>query len=267
MNGTVQTDNFSMKYATFGSGDRNLVIVPGLSLRPVTPYAFAIERAYEIFKKDYTVYLLDRRDNAPEGYTGEEMARDTYEALRKLGVDKAYFIGASQGGGIILELALMHPEMVQGLVIGSSSSYVNKMSSHILDVWLALSAKRDAKALAAHMVEVVYSKNNPPSSKESFIKAYSDLTEEEFVQFTNLCSNFKTYDVRDRLGEIKCPTFVIGCDGDRVFGAEASREIYEGVSSNNDKCELYIYEDTYGHAVYDEAEDYKVRIYDFFKKS
>ena len=81
-----------------------------------------------------------------------------------------------------------------------------------------------------------------------------------------MSANFYGYDVREELHNIKCPTFVVGCEGDRVFGPEASRQIYEGVSMGNDKCELYIYDDSYGHAVYDEAPDFKERLYNFMKK-
>jgi pimeloyl-ACP methyl ester carboxylesterase len=266
MIGEINTDTFSMKYASFGEGERNLVIIPGLSLRPVTPFAFAIESAYDIFKKDYTVYLLDRRDNAPDDYESADMARDTYYALNKLGVDKAYFMGASQGGAMALVLALMHPEMVEGLVIASSSGYVNEMSKNVLNDWLDKTAKRDAVALSTSMVDVVYSKNTLAKSRDSFIKSFADLTEEEFIQFRNLCQHFDSYDVRDRLSEIKCPTLIIGCEGDMVFGADASREMYHGISSDNENVEIYIYDDTYGHAVYDEAPDFKKKAYDFLGK-
>ena len=266
MTGIVKTDSFLMKYACFGSGNKNLVIVPGLSLRPVTPFAFAIENAYDIFKEEYTVYLLDRRDNAPDNYTSVDMASDTYDALKELGVNEAYFIGASQGGAIILELTLMHPEMVKGLAVASSSGFVNEMSSKVLDDWLYFTAKRDAVGLTTNMVDVVYSENMPAKSRESYIKAFADLNEEEFVQFNNLCADFRTYDVRDRLSEIMCPVIVIGCEGDRVFGALASKEIYDGISKNNKNTEIFIYDDTYGHAVYDEAPDFKEKVYEFLNK-
>ena len=115
------------------------------------------------------------------------------------------------------------------------------------------------------MIDVIYSKNTLSANRDSLIKAFSNLNEEELVQFINLCEGFRSYDIRDRLGEIKCPTIVIGCEGDKVFGADASREIYEGISAGNVKCELYIYDDSYGHAVYDEAPDYKERVYNFFE--
>lgn len=266
MIGKVETEDFKMNYAKFGSGNKTLVIVPGLSLRPVTPFAIAIENAYGIFKEEYTIYLLDRRDNAPDNYLSQDMARDTYAALQSLGVDKAYFIGASQGGSIVMELSIMHPEMVEAIAVASSAAYVNEMSHSILDNWIDLAKKRDAIGLATHMVDVVYSTNMSSHTKKGYINSFKDLKEEEFIQFINLCIGFGTYDIRSKLSSITCPVIVVGCEGDRVFGDGASREIYEGISSNNDRCELLIYDDRYGHAVYDEADDFKEKIYNFFDK-
>ncbi len=265
MVGSVDLGDFTMQYASFGHGDKTMVMIPGLSLKPVSPLALMIEKSYEVFTKDYTVYLLDRRDNAPSDYTAEEMVEDTYMALKELGVESAYFLGASQGGAITMELAIMHPDMVKGMAIGSSAAYVNEMGASVLETWLDLSNKRESLSLAEHMIDVIYSKNTLSANRDSLIKAFSNLNEEELVQFINLCEGFRSYDIRDRLGEIKCPTIVIGCEGDKVFGADASREIYEGISTGNVKCELYIYSNSYGHAVYDEAPDYKERVYNFFE--
>jgi len=264
MIGKVETKDFKMSYASFGSGDKNLVIIPGLSLRPVTPFAIAIENAYGIFKEEYTVYLLDRRDEAPEEYTSVDMANDTYEALRELGINKAHFIGASQGGAIVMELSLMHPEMVEAIGVASSSAYINDMSRNILNSWIELARKRDAIGLATNMVNVVYSTNMSEHTKEGYIHSFKDLSEEEFNQFLNLCVGFANYDIRSKLSSISCPSIIVGCEGDRVFGPETSREIYQGISSSNDKCKLVIYDDSYGHAVYDEADDFKEKIYNFF---
>ena len=54
---------------------------------------------------------------------------------------------------------------------------------------------------------------------------------------------------------------VIGAKADRVLTPEGSVEIAEKLGG---KCELYMYDEKYGHCVFDEAPDYKDRIYKFF---
>ena len=66
------------------------------------------------------------------------------------------------------------------------------------------------------------------------------------------------FDCRSELGKIRCPVLVMGGEKDRTIGAAGSRELAEYLG-----CECYIYPD-YGHAVYDEAPDYKDRMLRFF---
>ena len=65
-------------------------------------------------------------------------------------------------------------------------------------------------------------------------------------------------DTSGELDNIKCPVLVIGSESDNVLGGAASHDIAEKLG-----CKLFMYEG-YGHAVYDEAPDYKQKIWDFF---
>ncbi|HAQ62906.1 MAG TPA: alpha/beta hydrolase, partial [Ruminococcaceae bacterium] len=78
--GRASNEKFEMQYIKFGQGKKTLVILPGLSVQSVIPAAAAIEKQYEIFKNDFTVYLFDRRQNLPEVYSVYDMADDTAEA-------------------------------------------------------------------------------------------------------------------------------------------------------------------------------------------
>jgi pimeloyl-ACP methyl ester carboxylesterase len=49
----------------------------------------------------------------------EQMADDTAAALQQLGIEEADFFGYSMGGGVALQVAIRHPEMVRKLVLAS----------------------------------------------------------------------------------------------------------------------------------------------------
>jgi pimeloyl-ACP methyl ester carboxylesterase len=51
----------------------------------------------------------------------EQMADDTAALLRKLEIEQADFFGYSMGGGIALQVAIRHPELVRKLVIAASA--------------------------------------------------------------------------------------------------------------------------------------------------
>ena len=58
-NGTVPIGNTEMNYAAFGSGNKVLILLPGLSdgLATVKGKALLLAAPYRLFFKDYTVFM------------------------------------------------------------------------------------------------------------------------------------------------------------------------------------------------------------------
>ena len=94
---TVTTQHFSMDYCKFGQGAETLVVIPGLSAQSVMPMAELMANAYKLLSDDYTIYVFDRKKgtlNIP--YTIKNMAEDTVEAIKELGLSNVCIFGASQ---------------------------------------------------------------------------------------------------------------------------------------------------------------------------
>jgi len=87
------------------------------------------------------------------------------------------------------------------------------------------------------------------------------VTDEDLTRFIVQAEAMEGFDVRRDLGNVACPTLVIGDADDKVFGRETSRELAQGLKDS----ELYIY-DGYGHAVYDLAPDYRERMRRFLNQ-
>lgn len=252
---TVIVNNIEMKYASFGNGSNAFVIIPGLSIKNVTDSAEAVAKAYNKLEKDYTVYLFDRRTNINTGYSIRDMADDTAAAMKKLGIKNADIFGASQGGMIAMYLAVHHPELVHKLVLGSTAARMNEGFRLVSSEWLRLAKEKKTYALAASFADRMYSEETLNKYRDAIIGGNSDCSEKELSHFTILAEALNTLSIYDDLDEIKCPTLVIGSEGDKVVGADAQREIAEKIG-----CKLFLYEPIYGHAVYDEAPDYIDRI-------
>lgn len=258
---TVKADDFEMDYTKFGSGKRAFVIIPGLSLESVLLSRAGIEALYSGFKKDFTVYVFDRRKNPPESYTVREMARETAIAMKEVGIRDADIFGASQGGMMAQCIAVDYPELVHKLVLGSTMAKENQTSESVMKTWIEHARKGDIYSLNSAMFEKIYSKEY----LEKYALAFERLKKngsaeicERFVAKTMACNGFSIY---DELEKIKCPVLVIGSVCDNVLTGEASVEIAEKLG-----CELYMY-DGYSHAVYDEAPDYTNRVYEFLMKT
>lgn len=259
-NGELQ----EMEYARFGNGSKIFVIIPGLSLRSTMASASSVETAYRAFKENYTVYLFDRRKNIPDPYSVADMARDTAAAMKALGLEHVDMLGTSQGGMIAQHIAIEHPELIDHLVLASSSSKAEPLQLEVIGNWACLARDGKADELVADFIDNAFSEAFVQRYRRALLMMYKNLTPEEVLRFAitaEACAGVDTY---DKLDQIKCPTLVLGAGADHVVGYEASVKIAEKLKAAGTPCEFYTYEG-YGHAVFDEAKDYKDRILQFFK--
>lgn len=257
----VVTEDFSMKYSAFGNGPKPLIMVPGLSLISTMVFADTTETAYKEMLDEYTIYLMDRREDMPEVYTIQDMARDTAAAVRELGISDAYFFGTSQGGMIIQVIAIEHPELVKKMAIGSSVSSVKDLSTKsALGRWIELAEKGDIHELNMAFSEEVYSEETFRRFKKAISAMDKMVTAEDLRRFIILSKGIKGFDVTSKLDEIKCPVLIIGSKKDRVFDWTGMQKTAE-----QQGWESYFYEE-YSHCVYGEAPDFKVKLKEFFSR-
>lgn len=262
-NGTVPIGNTQMSYVSFGSGNKVLILLPGLSdgLATVKGKALLLAAPYKMFFKDYTVYMFSRKDELPEKYSIREMAADQAEAMRKLGIRKAAVLGVSEGGMIAQYLAIDHAALVEKLVIAVSTPSANETVRSAVEGWIESAMKKDHKQLMTDTAEKSYS--------EEYLKKYRII-----YPLTGLIGKPKSYrsflvnadailhfDCVNELNRINCPTLIIGGEKDRIVGPAASRLMHAKISGS----ELYMYE-KYGHAAYEEAADFNRRVFDFISR-
>ena len=258
---TVKTEMFSMDYFRFGHGKETLVILPGLSVQSVMGFADAVAEAYQMFADDYTVYVFDRRKELPPSYSVHEMAQDTAEAFHALGLDRINLFGASQGGMIAMEIAIEQPDLVQKLILGSTSAHVDETRCQTIERWIQ-AAKAGKKAeLYLAFGEAVYPPDVFELSRELLIESAESVTDEDLSRFIILAESIHGFDIEKDLEKISCPVLVIGSMDDQVLGADASFQLAEHLKDQKGAV-LCMYSG-YGHAAYDTAPDYKERILRF----
>jgi len=260
----VDTGTFEMNYFKFGSGSRTLVILPGLSIQSVMGAVDAVLDEYAVMLSDFTVYLFDRREELPDDYTVRDMARDTADAIRKLGLRDIFLYGVSQGGMIAMVIALRYPELVKKLALGSTSARVDEKNFTVLGRWIEFAKKRDGVALYLDFAEKVYPADAFAQYKDALITAGKNVADRDFERFIKLAEGTFGFDIEDELQKIQCPVLAIGSSDDLVFGDAPTKAIAERLHGRKD-FEMYIY-NGYGHAAYDTAPDYRERIYSFFIK-
>lgn len=259
-NGFVKLGNTTMDYICFGTGERNLVILPGLGdgLRTVKGTALPMAFMYRIFGKCYRVYAFSRKNMLPATCTTRDMAGDVAEAMEKLGIEKADIFGVSMGGMIAQYLAIDHPEKVSKLILTVTSARPNPILTESIGEWVSLARKGDHAAFMKSNLRRIYSEDY--CRKNGWmVPILGKLTKpgsyDRFLVFSDACL---THDAYEDLNQIKVPTLVIGGERDKALGGDASREIAARIPG----AELFMYEQ-WGHGLYEEAKDFNRRVVDF----
>lgn len=247
-----------MNYIKFGKGDRTMVILPGLSLKPVVESAKAVRNAYKCFEQGYTVYLFDRRSDVEEEYSIDRMAEDTIEKMEELGLRDIYLFGVSQGGMIAQAIALKKPERIRKMVLASTASRFDDQKA---EDWIALAEEKDAKKLTQTFSKLIYSPATYRKFKPFLAMMYKGMNEEDLKKFAIYAKGCLGFDVSKDVKKISVPTLVLGSIKDQIIAPKEMIYLHEQLPDS----EIYLYED-YSHAVYDEADDFKERIMNFFAK-
>lgn len=257
---TVTIHSGTVEVVKFGRGPKAFVILPGLCYDGFFEQAGAVSRAYGMFAEAFTCYLVDRNKTPRADCTVREIADDTAEVLEKLNVETADVFGASLGGMVAQELAIRHPELLDRLVLGSTLSRPNATALAVLSQWEALAAAGKIDELTANVNQTIYSPQTLERYASVFSRIRTVVTAEKTARFLAYLGAAKSFNVLASLQTIKAKTLVIGAAEDKVTTAAGARE-----TANALGCDYYEYP-VFGHAVYDEAPDYKQRMLDFFTR-
>ena len=109
-----------LDYTEFGSGDRWVVLIHGqlMPRRMHEPLARALADAgNHVLTVDLLGHGTSDRPTDPKLYSMTDFGRQVIDLLDAVGVDKAVIGGTSLGANVSLEVADMHPERVQGLIL------------------------------------------------------------------------------------------------------------------------------------------------------
>jgi pimeloyl-ACP methyl ester carboxylesterase len=133
--------------------------------------------------------------------TYEQMADDTAGLIRHLELGAPDVLGYSMGGGIALQLAIRHPDVVRRLVIASASFRADAQHPEAL----AMFPQITPELFAGTPIEAAYKRTAP--NPDDFPKLVEKLTKLDTTEFA-----WPEEDVRG----IAAPTFVVLGDSDGI---------------------------------------------------
>lgn len=235
----INVNNITINYQLEGNG-KAIVFVHGLSDN--LQYWDILTKELE---SKYQTLSFDLRGHGNSTLDDEEVSielyqEDLYELLNALNIEKAVFVGLSLGGNIIMDFAIKHPEMVDGLIVMSSFPEHTERLAEIFDDF--------EEAINKGFVEF-FDIIVPYTLTEDMLEEYKEtleLVKFEAAKVANI-EGIKRgiragyeFNVTDRLCEIKAPAIVIAGAEDNLTDLDIQRKI----SDNIENSELIVLENT-----------------------
>lgn len=133
--------------------------------------------------------------------TYEQMASDTIALLAYTGVENADFFGYSVGGGVAMEIAIRHPELVRKLVVATPISHPDGFQPGVLAGIETITPD----ILAGTPFQEEYARTAPHPEDWPTLIAKTKQLDREFVGWSS-----------EAIASIKAPTLLIAGDADIV---------------------------------------------------
>jgi 3-oxoadipate enol-lactonase len=186
------------------------------------------------FRDDYTVLRYDVRGHGRTGVASQpfavgDLAGDLAALLDALGAPTSHVVGMSMGGMIAQQFALDHPARVDSLTLADSSPGSGPEARSTWDQ-RAHAARSDG---VAALTPATLSRWLTPD----FVAAHPEAVEpirEVFAQtlpegYAMACEALREFDVRSKLGSIRCPTLVVAGRHDTGTPPATSRLIADAI--------------------------------------
>ena len=238
----------TINYISFGYGNKNLLLIPGLNTERIKGKALQLAFFYRNFLREYKVFIFDHKEPINENYEISDMVEEIAYCIKKLNIDKVDVVGVSQGGMIAQLLAINYPDIVDKLVLVATTSRNNPTTNKVIDRWIVLAENGKLQELQKNMIETVYSKGYIAKNKwlsilvQILFKPKLDQLD-RFIVLARSCLKFNVFDKLDKIP------------------VEFSNELAKKIN-----CQKLIFEKS-GHAVHQEVSDFNSTVLNFLKSS
>jgi pimeloyl-ACP methyl ester carboxylesterase len=242
-----------LPYNRLGNNSRRLIAFQGLvsENKPLSGLmAKMLLVPFKPLSERYTVYVVGRRPNLPQGYSLSDMANDYSAMVRdEFEGGPVDVVGLSTGGSIAQVFAADHPEQVNRLVLYSSAYKLGEEGARFQRRLAELARRGRRSALMAEAMAFMFlpRKGLAKQLTRPVVWLMQLLTmpfrPKSVSDYVITVEAEDVLDFRSRLSEIRAPTLVIGGAKDPFYSPELFRETAEGIPN----ARLILYENR-GHA-------------------
>lgn len=268
---TIEGRRFAYAQASPSRPKGTILLLPGLGVQRFSWY-----KQLAVFGQEYKTIALDPRDTGDSdpithAYCIADLADDAAALLRALSIVKSHIVGISMGGFVALELALRHAEVVDRLVLVSTSarSLIYALLSprrlpRILPVFISnsrIDPGEEKRRILSLLMEPGYAESHPEEMEQiAEIGRCERITKDAFNRQVRACLR---HDVSKRLGDIRAATLVVHGENDPGFVVKNGIHLARRIPG----ARLIVYPNT-GHAlIIERAEEFNRDVLEFLGQS
>jgi len=171
------------------------------------------------FAEHFRVIPLDLRGHGrsdkPVGpYSMALFAEDSARLISSLGLGTVHVLGISLGGMVAFQLGVDFPDLVRSLVIvNSTPEMVARTFQERISIWQRFLIVRllGMEKMGQVLADRFLPQEDQAELREIFIHRWAENDKPAYLEAMKAVIGWS---VRERLGEINCPTLIIGSDGD-----------------------------------------------------
>ncbi|RMH81177.1 MAG: alpha/beta hydrolase [Actinomyces sp.] len=155
-------------------------------------------------------------------FTYWDSADDAVALLDHLGIDRAVFVGMSQGGYLSLRAALAHPDRVRALVLIDSGAHTDDEETlagyrSMVEHWLSDEPLGDVGTFVAGLIL------GEPELMRTWVAIW-ESRDRSSIRHPAECLLGRD-DISDRVGEITCPVLIVHGEEDQAIPIDTAREL------------------------------------------
>jgi pimeloyl-ACP methyl ester carboxylesterase len=197
------------------------------------PQMAALSHGYDIIAPDLPGFAGSRDE--PVAVSIEELSRAQVNLLDAIGIGKFHLLGHSMGGMVALQTALDHPSRVKKLVLYATNSSGNLPGRfETFEETCAKVMQFGVDAVAADVTATWFHAREAAPMYRFCLDAGAGAREAAVLASLRA---FSSWDVEDRLRNLKMPVLVIAGDKDRSYNLEGLLRLSAAIS-NADLCIL-----------------------------
>jgi pimeloyl-ACP methyl ester carboxylesterase len=200
--------NSSDRHLSDIASGETIILVPGLDGTALLFY-----RQIPLLARHFNVVAFPLPDD-PDA-TMDSLVDDLVNLIREVAPDGAILLGESFGGALSMSTALTRPDLVRGLVILNSFPWLsNRPQLHAgrllmrLIPWAAMPHIRRGTEARIH------SSHTNPEDLAEFHERMLQIGRRGYRRRLDI---LRTYDIRERLSDLRVPTLLLAGDEDRLL--------------------------------------------------